>query len=141
MNEREFEYRYKNMKLSQEDDSLTKFIAAVDIVNQHKLLRTKYNVSKSEMHSLLINAFHIPVDIAVAACKQYFTRKYKLAARPIITEGSINYLTHSYLVVYHQCTPYSVSRCKQLFYSFRQAQDEFNLPAYVLIKILPTEEE
>lgn len=103
-------------------------------MNQHTILRAKYNVSKSEMHSLLINAFHIPVEVSTVACKQYFTRKWNI--NPNINEGILQYLNTKFLVVYHNCTPYQVHKTKELMYSFREAQDEFNLPAYVLIKIL-----
>lgn len=109
--------------------------------NSHKLLRDKYNVSKSEMHSLLINAFHIPVDIAAVACRQYFTRKWlrlgtSVSFSGVIHEGLINHNGLDYLVVYYQCTPYQVRKANALMLSYRQPQPEFNLPAYVLIKLL-----
>lgn len=109
--------------------------------NHHTLLRKKYGVSKSEMHSLMINAFHIPVDIATVACKQYFTRKWEGCQFLGITEGIIKYNIVDYLVVYHNCTPYQFKRANKTMYSFREAQDEFNIPAYVLIKILTDTEE
>lgn len=128
--------------------NLRKFIEHCDntiaSTNTNTLLRSRYNVSKSEMHSLLINAFHIPIEISSVACKQYFTRKWINAcdlSYRTIKEGVYTYKDTPYLVVYHNCTPYQVHKALYIMCSFREAQDEFNLPAYMLIKILPTEGE
>jgi hypothetical protein len=95
------------------------------------------------MHSLLINAFHIPMEVAAVACKEYFTRKWfsnEGFFHSNIKEGIMHYNDDKYLVVYHNCTPYQTRRANAIMCSFREAQDEFNLPAYVLIKIIDEKE-
>lgn len=110
----------------------------ISSVNKHKYILDTYNISKSEMHSLLINAFHIPMELTVnGALKQYFTRKWINKDGVLyINEGTIKRENTTYLVVYHNCTPYQLKRCTSYMCSFREADDVFNLPAYVLVKIL-----
>lgn len=111
------------------------------LINPHTILRKKYGVSKSEMHSLLINAFHIPLEIATTACDKYFTRKWRASTCLPITEGMIRYQEQDYLVVYSNCTPFKLRKHEFAKFSFRVAKLEFNLPAYVLIKVIDENNE
>ena len=104
-------------------------------MSPHTKLTTKYGITKSGLHAIIINGFHIPAEISSRALKTYFTRKWILHTPLQITEGILHYEGIDYLVVFHQCTPYQVRRAASVMCSFRVAQDEYNIPAYVLIKI------
>lgn len=123
------------IKASDYPDTVTKESFESLTKNQHRLLRIKYNISKSELHSILINAFYVPLEIATPALKHYFTRSWESSyVRDEIHEGILVHNHVPYMVVYHQCTPARIHKSPDVLCSFRIAQDDFGLHPYVLIK-------
>lgn len=98
----------------------------------------KWGVSPSIVHHISLNNFSI---------HQYYRdcfSKYRLLywSKSHFMQRAVAGIVESedceYVIVYHNCTRGRVIQCaefQQLALSFRAANPEFNLPAYVLVSI------
>lgn len=93
-----------------------------------------YGIHRSEVLSVLQRILHIP------ASHQHTLQEYKLlytSPNYLFSQVSGGVLTRHdkpYIVIYHQCTRYECMYYSgQLMLSYREAQPEYNLPAYVLV--------
>jgi hypothetical protein len=94
----------------------------------------KYGVSRNLIRYNSLNEFHIEPNIL--AC---FTTYHILHWRAEYTieqikEGVITREGKSYIVVFNACTRFKIKQSSDAVLSFREAQPEYDLPAYVLIK-------
>lgn len=97
----------------------------------------KYNISKSTMHSALINRFELTGE-QIDACEKYYILHWSGAHfRQVMSGGVVIHQGVSYLVVYKDCKPTEILPHSKLYLSFRKPAKEFGLQAYVLISISP----
>lgn len=97
---------------------------------------TKFGITRNQVASLLINFWHYP-DQYRNTLDQYFVRHWEGSHfDKMIKDGTLIQNENSYLVVYQNCTPFSVKNSKQVKLSFRKPNPEFGLQAYVLVKIM-----
>lgn len=97
-------------------------------------LRT-YGVSKSLLHSISINLFTLPPEIRDCFCAYYLKYWQGEYFCDQVEDGAITDCSRNYLVIYQHCTPFQVRRAKQVKLSFRAAMPEFDIPAYVIVKL------
>ncbi len=84
----------------------------------------------------MLNLFTIPEQFTFTL-KDYFCLQWSGKRFSDKQEnGTITLGTESYLVVYKNCTAVSCMKAEQVRLSFRQAQPEYELCAYVLVKIV-----
>lgn len=95
---------------------------------------TKYGIPRSEVLSTLQRILHIP------ASHQHTLQEYKLLYTSPdhffsqVSGGMLTRHDKPYIVIYHQCNRYEcIYHSGQLMLSYREAQPEYNLPAYVLV--------
>lgn len=94
-----------------------------------------YGVRKSSLHSACINQFSINTslqDCFEAYYLKYWRGEYLLDQ---IEDGAMVDSGRTYLVIYQNCTPFQVRKCAQVRLSFRSALPEYEIPAYVIVKL------
>lgn len=101
----------------------------------------KYGITKKQLASLMINIFHFPHQYRDCLSQYYLLHWAGEHFSNTIEEGTIKLSTDpenatEYLVVYQGCTPYQAKKAKQLRLSFRKPQNDFQLQAYVIVRIL-----
>lgn len=96
----------------------------------------EYGMTKSELHSALINRFSLTPE-QESCCEQYYIlhwtgkwfRKQRSMGLIKSSEGA------QYLIVYKDCKPTDILPDSKLFMSFRKPKKEFELQSYVLVSI------
>lgn len=100
----------------------------------------KFGITRNQIASLLINFWHYP-DQYRNTLDQYFVRHWEGSHfDKMIKDGTLVQGENSYLVVYQNCTPFSVKNSKQVKLSFRKPLPDLGLQAYVLVKTLDQKE-
>jgi hypothetical protein len=95
-----------------------------------------YGVTRNQVASMMLNLFHYPSEYRDTLQSYYILHWDAGYLDSQMTDGMIRHSDVDYLVVYQGCTPYAARRAKQLKLSLRQAKVEFNLQAYVIIRIV-----
>lgn len=96
----------------------------------------RIGVTKSLVHHLAINYFHYPAEYLDTLEHYYIHHWNPQYVAEIIENGTIVHNDISYLVVYQNCTPFTVFRSKQdIRLSFRVVIPDFNIPAYVIVRL------
>ena len=93
----------------------------------------KYEVSRNEMRELLTSSFHISLEYQHALSHYqllYWSPEY---LQEQIQEGTLSHLGTTYIVIWDD-SRFSCLGGTQCKLSFRQAQPEYELPAYVLVR-------
>lgn len=102
----------------------------------YSLTKDCKKVSKSELRYSLLNDFHISKRL-IKALKTYLILHWESEFTfSIMDDGMIERDGINYIAIYHRCSYYQAKRSRNLSLSFREANKEFDLPAYVLIKTL-----
>lgn len=93
----------------------------------------KYGVLRSLVHYQMINHFHYAPRFR-DTLKTYFILHWNADfTKDQISDGIISLASGDYTVIWYKLSPYDLHNQKNLRLSFREAQPEYNLPAYVLI--------
>lgn len=95
----------------------------------------EYGMTKSELHSALINRFQL-TDEQIAACSDYYILRW--TGQWFRKQRSMGLIRHSgsqYLIIYKDCKPTDILPTSTLFMSFRKPKKEYELSAYVLVSI------
>lgn len=82
----------------------------------------------------LINTWKLSEELKKRVSKYYLLYWTPVYFDAIWNEGIITREGVDYIVVYHACKPADLRKEKQIALSFRRANKEFNLPAYVLVQ-------
>lgn len=98
-----------------------------------ELVRTKM-ISKYTLHSALVNQWVIP-DHLIAELKNHFLLQWQGSfVKDSNKHGIIEKDGTKYLVCFHKTTPHKVYSSDKVWLSFREANVEWNIPAYVLVQ-------
>ena len=96
----------------------------------------KFGLPRTSVDFMLKYTFHYPEQY-----KDTLVRYYKLYHKPeyffsLLEMGAFYSKTDDMLydVIYYKCTPSQLRMCKQIEMSFREAQPEFDLKPYVLVR-------
>lgn len=95
----------------------------------------KYKVPRSILRRMLMEYFQFPS--LFQDCLSYYNLKYWSPDYffSLLKSGQIFTAGFAFHVIYYKCTPAELRSCPQVILSFRAAQPEYNLPAYVLIGV------
>jgi hypothetical protein len=95
----------------------------------------KYGISKTAMHSALINRFEF-TPAQRAACERYYILHWSgTHFHDVVSDAIIEHQGVRYLVVWKECKPTDVKPDSRLFLSFRKPAREFELQPYVLVSV------
>lgn len=104
-------------------------------LNTHQLVKD-YGCTRNQLADKMRNNMHMP-DEYLGALKKY--RMLHLSGTMFninLFDGLIQHQETNYGVIYHNCTPYSAKRAKELRLSFRAAHKEFMIEPLVLVEIV-----
>jgi len=95
----------------------------------------KHKILPSTLHSMLLNRWVIPDSYLDILEKYYLITWNRYHFHDQLENGIIEHQGTRYLVVYHECKPADFLRERhEVWLSFRKAIDDFEIPAYVLVK-------
>lgn len=95
-----------------------------------------FNISKSYLRCAMLNVFNLTDKVVDSNALSYYklTKSASAKALEVASKGYICKDDNHFIVVYHGCTRWQCKQYKMLLLSYRAAQPEYELPAYVLIK-------
>ena len=101
----------------------------------YSLTEQSSKIKKSEVRYSILNDFHVPKKL-IKSLKTYLVLHWESDFLfSIIEDGTVERDGIDYIAIFHRCTYYQAKHSKQVHVSFREPNKEFELPAYVLIKI------
>lgn len=95
--------------------------------------------SKWTVHYALVNDFTISDTEILNQLDKYYKLFWKAGYfDPSVLDGTILHQDIRYLVIYKNCNPYQIrklDKTEQIELSFRKAKPEYQLAAYVIVRI------
>lgn len=95
-----------------------------------------HGVTPYQVHSMMLNLYNYPPEY-LDTLDEYFsytTDPSYLADR--IVEGTLSKKGHTFMVVYHKCTPSMIKHAQHIQLSFRVPKKDFGLCSYVLVRVI-----
>lgn len=100
------------------------------------LAHLKYGVTKSELHSAIINRFELNPDQINCLSIYYILRWKGDYFRAKLRSGTITREGKTYIVVYKDTKPTDIKVDSTVFLSFRVPCKEYELSNYVLVVVV-----
>lgn len=109
----------------------------------YKELTAKYDIPRNILNSEMITNFHLD-DKILPALQHYRISHYqgdtfkRLSVAGIIkVKDREDYsVITEYIIIYHKCTRVQATTATEIRVSFREAKEEYNLPAYAMVQIV-----
>ena len=125
------------------DPALGQYV--VHTAANHKVLLKQYGISRMQLANSITNRMHIPAS-QLHCLDNYFILHYATEIfKAKCIKGTItdNRTGINYIVIYQDCTRYDVLHAAKvgnpIQCSFRNPAKVFKLPAYVIVRLSPTQ--
>ena len=96
----------------------------------------QYGVTRSQVHSLMINLYHYP-DQYLDTLSEYFGYHYAGSyLHANLIDGTVSKKGYVFMTVFHKCTAQEAKNAAHIAISFRVPQKEFGLSPYAVVRII-----